>query len=175
MMDLASDGRNRILAHPREAIETLSIDSHKVLETFEFREPYGSSGVQRFGEKRAFRRIISRLCRSRLRRTTKKSLQILGLFANKFTRRTHGFSEAGGARGIRTVGAIYLCLSAPRSQLSHYIAANPAGFMLRLSSCSFHDASTNEILGSNSDSKKPSKTMRFQGLDVWLRGQDLNL
>jgi hypothetical protein len=33
-----------------------SIDSHKLLETFEFREPYGSSRVQRFGEKRALRR-----------------------------------------------------------------------------------------------------------------------
>jgi hypothetical protein len=54
--------------------------------------------------------------------------------------------------------------------LSHYIVANPAGFTLRLSSCRFHDASTNDISGSNSASKKPSKTMRFQGLKTWLRG-----
>lgn len=59
---------------------------------------------------------------------------------------------------------------APRSQFSHYIAANPAGFTLRLSFCRFHDASTNDISGFNSDSKKPSKTKCFQGLDVWLRG-----
>ena len=58
----------------------------------------------------------------------------------------------------------------PRSQLSHFITANPAGFTLRLSSCRFHDASTNDISGYNSGSKKPSKTMRFQGLKTWLRG-----
>jgi hypothetical protein len=44
-----------------------------------------------------------------------------------------------------------------------------------ISSCRFHDASTNEISSQNTGSKKPSKTMRFQGLDAWLRGQDLNL
>jgi hypothetical protein len=54
--------------------------------------------------------------------------------------------------------------------LSHYIAANPAGFTLRLSSCRFDDASTNDISGFNSCSKKLSKTMRFQGLVDWLRG-----
>jgi len=57
-----------------------------------------------------------------------------------------------------------------QSQSSHYVAANPADFTLRLSSCRFHDASTNDISGFNSDSKKPSKKMRFQGLVVWLRG-----
>ena len=58
----------------------------------------------------------------------------------------------------------------PRSQLSRYIAANPAGFTLRLSPCRFHDASTNDISGFNSGSKKPSKTACFQGLKTWLRG-----
>ncbi len=58
-----------------------------------------------------------------------------------------------------------------RSQLSHHAAGNSADFTLRLSSGRFHDASTNEILGQNPNSKKPSKTKRFQGLDVWLRGR----
>jgi len=59
--------------------------------------------------------------------------------------------------------------------LSHYVAPRTVDFTLPLSSCRFHDASTNEISSQNMGSKKPSKTMRFQGLDVWLRGQDLNL
>jgi hypothetical protein len=37
-----------------------------------------------------------------------------------------------------------------------------------------HDAKSAAALSASGD-KKPSKTMRFQGLDVWLRGQDLNL
>ncbi len=57
-----------------------------------------------------------------------------------------------------------------RSQLSHYVAPDPVDLTLRLSSCRFHDASTNEISNQNPSSKKPSKTIRFQGLDVWLRG-----
>jgi hypothetical protein len=57
-----------------------------------------------------------------------------------------------------------------RSQLSHCVAPNSADSALRLSSCRFHNASTNEILGQNSGSKKPSKTICFQGLVVWLRG-----
>jgi hypothetical protein len=57
-----------------------------------------------------------------------------------------------------------------RSQLSHYAARNSADLTLRLSSGRFHDASTNEISGQNLNSKKPSKTKRFQGLFVWLRG-----
>jgi hypothetical protein len=51
-----------------------------------------------------------------------------------------------------------------RSQLSHYAAPGTVDFTLPLSSCRFHDASTNEISSQNTDSKKPSKTMRFQGL-----------
>jgi hypothetical protein len=64
---------------------------------------------------------------------------------------------------------VYLCLSAPPITIESNIAANPAGFTLRLSSCRFHDASTNDISGFNSGSKKPSKTMRFQWLKTWLR------
>jgi hypothetical protein len=46
-----------VLAYPKEAIEPLSIDSYKLLETFEFGEPYGaveSRGLEKcepFGEK----------------------------------------------------------------------------------------------------------------------------
>jgi hypothetical protein len=94
----------------------------------------------------------------------------MGLLAASSPGEYAALDNLAGAKGIRAVGAIYLCLSAPQSQLSHYIAANPAGFTLRLSSCRFHDASTNEISDSNSGGKKPSKTKRFQGLVVWLRG-----
>jgi hypothetical protein len=62
-----------------------------------------------------------------------------------------------------------------RSQLSHYVALSHVDFTLRLSSCRFHDASTSEISGQNLASKKPLKLIEFQGLDHWLRGQDLNL
>jgi hypothetical protein len=59
--------------------------------------------------------------------------------------------------------------------LSHRAPSALADFTLRLSACRFHSASTSEISDQVQSSKKPSKTMRFQGLDVWLRGQDLNL
>lgn len=54
-----------------------------------------------------------------------------------------------------------------RSQLCRLYAAT---FLLPLPR-----ASTNDISGSSSGSKKPSKTMRFQGLKTLLRGEDLNL
>jgi len=57
-----------------------------------------------------------------------------------------------------------------RSQLSHFVARNPVDFTLRLSFCRFHGASMNEISDQNSDNKKTSKTIRFQGLEAWLRG-----
>jgi hypothetical protein len=60
-----------------------------------------------------------------------------------------------------------------RSRLSHFVAPNLVDLTLRLSR--FHDASTNEISDQNPGSKKPLKMICFQGLDVWLRGQDLNL
>jgi hypothetical protein len=87
------------LACPREAAEPLFAELHKSLETFGFREPYRIGGVQSSGEKRAFRRIISRPCRSAVRSSDEKSLLLLGLIANKFERRTHGLGQAGGGRG----------------------------------------------------------------------------
>jgi hypothetical protein len=57
-----------------------------------------------------------------------------------------------------------------RSQLSHRSPSALADFALRLSSCRFHGASTSEVSSQIGKSKKPSKTGRFQGLDVWLRG-----
>jgi hypothetical protein len=87
------------IACPREATEPVFVELHKSLETSEFREPYRIGGVQSFGEKRVFRRIISRLCRSGVRSSNEKSPLLLGLIANKFTRRAHGFGQAGGGRG----------------------------------------------------------------------------
>ena len=101
------------LACPRVSAEPLFVELHKALETFEFREPYRIGGVQSFGEKRATRRIISGLCRPGVRSSNEKSPLLLGLIANEFTRRIHGFGQAGGAKGIRTAGTICPCLNEP--------------------------------------------------------------
>jgi hypothetical protein len=66
---------------------------------FEFREPYRIRRVQSFGDKWAFRRIMSAPCRLEVRSSNEKSLLLLGLIANKFARRIHGFGQAGGGRG----------------------------------------------------------------------------
>jgi len=68
------------------------------------RKPYRIEGVQSFGEKRAFRRTIGRLCRSGVRSSNEKSLLLLGQIAAEFTRRIPRLGQAGGAREIRTRG-----------------------------------------------------------------------
>jgi hypothetical protein len=90
------------LACPREAAEPLSAEVHKLLQTFEFREPYRMDKLQSFGEKWAFRRTIGWLCLSGGWSSNEKSLLLLGLFAREFARRMRGLGQAGGARGIRT-------------------------------------------------------------------------
>jgi hypothetical protein len=50
-----------------------------------------------------------------------------------------------------------------------------AACTLRLSSRRFHDVSTSEISSQMVSRKKPLKTARSQGLETWLRVQDLNL
>lgn len=60
------------------------------------------AGVQSFGEKRALRRTIGRLCRSGVRSSNEKSLLLLGLIAREFARRICGRGQSGGAKGIRT-------------------------------------------------------------------------
>ena len=92
------------VACPRGAAEPHFTAIHKPLETFEFREPYRIRKVQSPGDKWAIRRRISRLCRFEVRSSNEKSLLLLGLIANKFGQRIHGFSQAGGARAIRTRG-----------------------------------------------------------------------
>jgi hypothetical protein len=108
--------------HPRKAIEPRSIDSHKLLETFEFREPYGSSGVQRSGEKRAYRRKTGQLYRFEGRSSDQKSLFLLGSIASQSTQRILGCGEAGGESGIRTHGTDFtpraaFCLKTIRSPI----------------------------------------------------------
>ena len=72
-------GRNRTHSPIREKRSNhFPSTSHKLLETFQFREPYESSGIQRFGEKRAFRRKIGRLYRSEGWSSDQKSLFFLG-------------------------------------------------------------------------------------------------
>jgi hypothetical protein len=104
-LDMAN-WKSDALACPRVSAEPLFVELHKALETFEFREPYRIGGVQSFGEKRATRRIISRLCRPGVRSSNEKSPLLLGLIANEFTRRIHGFGQAGGPSGIRTCGTV---------------------------------------------------------------------
>jgi hypothetical protein len=155
---LRSDGRNRTLAYPKEAIEPLSIDSQKLLETFEFREPYGSSGVQRFGEKASLSEKIGQLDRSEGWRAYQKSLFLLGSIASQSTRRILGCVRL--AERERFELSVRLSLPKRASitiESLHHIAANPAGFTLRLSFCRFHDASTNDISFFNSYIKNPRK------------------
>jgi hypothetical protein len=86
----------------REAAEPLPPDLLNSLQTFEFREPYRIRRVQSFREKWVIWRRMSRHCRLEVRSSNKKSLLLLGLIANKFAQRIHGFGQAGGGKGIRT-------------------------------------------------------------------------
>jgi hypothetical protein len=63
----------------RGAPEPPFVEIHKLLETFEFREPYRIVGVQSFGEKWAIRRIMSRPCRLGVRSPDEESALLLGL------------------------------------------------------------------------------------------------
>src|SRR5450631_476086 len=100
---------------PRGAAEAVFVEKHKSFETFEFREPYQICGVQSFGEKRAFRRKMTRLCRFGVRSLNEESLLMLGLIADKIARRIHLFGKAGGAREIRTLDTACLLVSACKS------------------------------------------------------------
>jgi hypothetical protein len=87
----------------------------------------------------------------------------------KATVRRRGVSPGVSSR--RKIAASMAVLGVRlRSQLSHYGAPDPVDFTPRLSSCRFHDASTNEFSGQNAVNKRPLKTICFQGLVVWLRG-----
>jgi len=86
------------LACPRGVAEP-PFEIHKAFETLEFPEPYRICGVQRFGEKWAFRRIMGAPCRVGVRSSNEKSLPLLGLIAHKLTQRIHGFGQGGGGRG----------------------------------------------------------------------------
>jgi hypothetical protein len=86
------------LACSRGAAEPVSVEIHKSFEALKFRKPYRICGVQRFGEKWAFWRIMNRLCRLGVPSAHEKSLLLLGLIADKFAQRIHGFGQAGGGR-----------------------------------------------------------------------------
>src|SRR5260370_26748593 len=75
MAKLESDA----LACPRGAAEPLFVEIHRPFETLEFREPYRIPGVQSFGDKWAFRRIISEPCQEAVRSSNETSLPLLGL------------------------------------------------------------------------------------------------
>jgi hypothetical protein len=109
---------NQMLSPVREKPQNLFplkfMSPSKILE---FREPYRICGVQSFGEKWAFRRKMSRLCRLEVRSSNQKSLLLLGLFANKLARRIHGFGQAGGGKGIRTHDTEGMILALPATIL----------------------------------------------------------
>src|ERR1700676_5028255 len=75
--------------------------------------------VQSFGEKRAFRRTIGRLCRSGVRNSNEKSLLLLGLIAREFTWRIYGLGQSGGESGIRTHGTVSRTHAFQACALSH--------------------------------------------------------
>jgi hypothetical protein len=68
------------------------------------------------------------------------------------------------AKSAAALSAFLPNTSSPGSKKARALPPGPGVEMLA------SDASTNETWGQNSDSKKPSKTTCFQGLDVWLRG-----
>ena len=107
------------LTCPREVAEPLSAEVRKQLKTFKFREPYRIDRVQSFGEKRAFRRMLSRLCRSRARSSNEKSLLLLGLVARELIRRTRDLGQTGGESGIRTHGTVSRTHAFQACALSH--------------------------------------------------------
>jgi len=102
------------LACPRGAAEPLFVEIHRPFETLEFREPYRIRRVRSFGDKWAFRRIMSAPCQEGVRSSTEKSLPLLGLIAHKLTRRICGFGQGGGASKIRTRGTVRRVLSLQR-------------------------------------------------------------
>jgi hypothetical protein len=65
---------------------TSSPEVRKWLQTLESRGPYRIDGVQSFGEKQAFRRKISQLCRSGIQGSSRNPCGY-GDIARKFTRR----------------------------------------------------------------------------------------
>ena len=77
-------------------------------------------GVQSFGEKQAFQRILGRLCRSGHRSSNEKSLLLLGSIASEFARRIGGLGQAGGGCSLlRTNLAGIALLYAEKYQIPH--------------------------------------------------------
>jgi hypothetical protein len=153
------------LACPRGFAEPHFIRAHKPLETLEFREPYRIRRVQSSGENRAIRRRTGGPCRLEVRNPNQKSLPVLGSIANTFAQRTGGCGEAGGAREIRTVGAIYLCLSA-RPDHNRVITSQPTRPVLR---CDFPSAASTTLPRTTFQvlirtAKNPRKRFVFKGL-----------
>jgi hypothetical protein len=133
----------RMLSPVREESQNpFFVEVHRPFETLEFRAPYRIRGVQSFGDKWAFRTITSAPCREGVPSSNEKSVPLLGLIAAQT--RAENMRRRRSKRDSNSRCDLPLPKRA-RSQLSHYIAANPAGFTLRLSSCRFHDASTNDI------------------------------
>jgi hypothetical protein len=69
--------------------------------------------------KRALRRVIGAFCRLGVQSPNWKWLQLLGLIANKFARRTNGLGQGGGESGIRTHGTVSRTHAFQACALSH--------------------------------------------------------
>ena len=74
-----TNSKSVAVACSRGVPKPLFVEFHKLLETFEFREPYRIFRVQSFGEEWAIRRKMSRLCRLGVRSPNEKIGAAAGL------------------------------------------------------------------------------------------------
>jgi len=75
-------------------------------------------GVQRFGEKRAFQRIVGRSCRSAVQSSNRKSLRILDLIAKEIARRKRCVADLAERKGfeLRIQSLVGAAVRAQQSQ-----------------------------------------------------------
>ena len=84
---------------PREAAELLSFELHNSLETSEFSRAVPNRWSPELRRETDVSENNKPTLPISVRSSIEKSLLLLGLIANKFTRRIHGFGPAGGGRG----------------------------------------------------------------------------
>src|SRR5882672_7361311 len=121
----------RMLSSVREESQNLFfVEVHRPFETLEFRAPYRIRGVLSFGDKWAFRRITSAPCREGVLNSNEKSVPLLGLIAAQTRAENMRRRSRWRSKRDSNCRCDLPLPKRPRSQLSHYIAANPAGFTL---------------------------------------------
>ena len=122
---------NRMLSLVREEPpELFSSEIRRPFETFEFREAYRIRGVQSFGDKWVFRRIMSAPRREGVRRSKREIVATVGLNGHKLTRRICDLGQGGGESGIRTHGTVSRTHAFQACALSHS-AISPDATLLK--------------------------------------------